>query len=97
MSSISRLSTWPREVERCERRSHEADGDPVLCSQLCGGRRDDSCQGQEGEDESQAGEQESIQFGGESAGDAAADQEPEPAGPAQVQERLICVEPVLLL
>ncbi len=64
--------------------SYEADGGFVTFSQLCGGRRDDSCQSQEGQDESQAGEQESVQFGGESAGGSAADQEPEPAGPAQV-------------
>lgn len=66
--------------------SYEADGVFGMFSQLCGGRRHDSCQGQEGEDERQAGEQESNEFGGESAGASAADQEPEPAGPAQVRE-----------
>jgi len=70
---------------------NEADAGFPMFPQLRGGRWDDPREGEEGEDESQTGKQESVQLGGKPAGDSAAAQEPEPAGPAQVQHTpLLC-------
>lgn len=63
---------------------------PFFFLQLPGGERDSPHESQEGEDgEKEAGAKESLKSGGSSAGDGAAEQEPEQAGPAQVQHLLL--------
>lgn len=58
--------------------------------QLPSGERDSPHESQEGEDgEKEAGTKESLQSGGSSARDGAAEQVPEQAGPAQVQHLLL--------
>lgn len=59
----------------------------VYLLQLPGGERDSPHESQEGEDgEKEAGAKESLQSGGSSAWDGAAEQVPEQAGPAEVEQ-----------
>lgn len=58
--------------------------------QLPGGERDSPHESQEREDgKKEAAAKESLQSGGSSARDGAAEQEPEQAGPAQVEHLLL--------